>query len=144
MAFSNREQSFCVLEYARTSSVVTGQRRFRAEFQKAAPVFKSIKKRYAKFREEGCLCTAPRTGRTGPSEGAVNRIREAYQRSPCKSTTRASLELGVSQSTVWRILRTRLRCKSYRLQLHQALRGNDRDVRINLLKPSGFFTYRQV
>jgi len=32
------------------------QRRFRAEFQKAAPVFNSIKKWYAKFRDEGCLC----------------------------------------------------------------------------------------
>ena len=56
MAFSKLEQSFCVLEYARTSSVVTVQRRFRAEFQKAAPVFNSIKKWYAKFRDEDCLC----------------------------------------------------------------------------------------
>ena len=56
MAFGKFEQSFCVLEYARTSSVVTVQRRFRAEFQKAAPVFNSIKKWYAKFRDEGCLC----------------------------------------------------------------------------------------
>ena len=56
MAFSKFEQSFCVLEYARTSSVVTVQRRFRAEFQKAAPVFNIIKKWYAKFQDEGCLC----------------------------------------------------------------------------------------
>ena len=56
MAFSKLEQSFCVLQYARTSSVVTVQRRFRAEFQKAAPVFNSIKKWYAKFQDEGCLC----------------------------------------------------------------------------------------
>jgi len=99
MAFSKREQSFCVLEYPRTSSVVTVQRRFRAEFQKAALVFNSVKKCYAKFRDEGCLCTAPRPGRPRPSEETVNRIREAYQRSPCKSTTCASLELGVVQST---------------------------------------------
>jgi hypothetical protein len=31
MAFSRSEQPFCVLEYARTSSVVTVQRRFRAK-----------------------------------------------------------------------------------------------------------------
>ena len=131
MAFSKREQSFCVLEYARTSSVVTVQRRFRAEFQMTAPVFNSIKKWYAKFREECCLCTAPRPGHPGPSDETVNRIREAYQRSPCKSNTRAGLELGVAQSTVWRILRKRLRCKSYRLQLHQALSENDKDVCLN-------------
>jgi len=130
VAFSECEQSFCVLEYARTSSVVTVQRRFQAEFQKAAPVFNSIKKWYAKFRDEGCLCTAPLPGRPGPNE-TVNRIREAYQRSPCKSTTRASLELGVAKSTVWRILRKRLKCKSYRLQLYQDLSENDKDVRLN-------------
>ena len=56
MAFSKLEQSFCVLEYARTSSVVTLQLQFRAEFQIAAPVFNSIKKWYAKFRHEGGLC----------------------------------------------------------------------------------------
>ena len=56
MAFSKFEQSFCVLEYARTSSVVTVQPRFLAEFQKAASVFNSIKEWYAKFRDEGCLC----------------------------------------------------------------------------------------
>ena len=56
MAFSKLEQSFYVLEYARTSSVVTVQRRFRAELQKTASVFNSIKKCYAKLRDEGCLC----------------------------------------------------------------------------------------
>ena len=61
----------------------------------------------------------------------MNRISEAYQRSPCKSTTRASLELGVAQSTVWRILRKRLKCKSYRLQLHQDLSENEKYVRLN-------------
>ena len=55
MAFSKLEQSFCVLEHARTSSVVTAQRRFRAEFQKAVTVFNSIKKWYGKFRDESCL-----------------------------------------------------------------------------------------
>ena len=110
---------------------MTVQRRFRAELQKAAPVFNSIKKWYAKFRDEGCLCIALHPGRPGPSEETVNQIREAYQRSPCKSTTRASLELGVAQSTVWRILHKRLKCKSYRLQLHQDLSENDKDVRLN-------------
>ena len=84
-----------------------------------------------KFWEEGCLCTAHRPGRLGPSEETVNRITEAYQRSSCKSTTRASLDLGIAQSTMWRILRKRLRCKSYRLQLYQALSENDKDVRLN-------------
>ena len=97
----------------------------------AAPVFNSIKKWYVKFRDEGCLCTAPRPGRPGSSEETVNRITEAYQHSPCKSTTRASLELGVAQSTVLQILHKRLKCKSYRLQMHQDLSKNNKKVRLN-------------
>ncbi|PNF26044.1 hypothetical protein B7P43_G06350 [Cryptotermes secundus] len=50
---------------------------------------------------------------------------------PRQSTTRASLELGISQSTVWRIIRKRLKCKPYRLQLHQHPSDNDRVVRLN-------------
>jgi len=61
------------LEYARTSSVVTEQRRFRAEFQKAASVFNSIEKWYAKLRDEGCLCIAPRPGRITAALALVDR-----------------------------------------------------------------------
>jgi transposase len=32
----------------------------------------SIKKWYAKFRDEGRLCTAPQQGRLGPSKETVN------------------------------------------------------------------------
>ena len=73
MAFSKLEQSFCVLEYARTSSVVTVQRRFRAEFQKTAPVLNSIKKWYAKFRDEDYLCIAPRPGSVTAALNLVDR-----------------------------------------------------------------------
>ena len=62
----------------------------------------------------------------------MNQIREAYLRSPCQSTTHASLQLGVVQSTVWQIFHKRLKCKSYRLQLHQDLSESDKDVRLNV------------
>ncbi|PNF43059.1 hypothetical protein B7P43_G04741 [Cryptotermes secundus] len=101
MAFSKREQSFCVLEYARTSSVVTAQRPYE-------PVLNSLEKWYEKFRDEGCLCTAPRSGRAGPSEETVFRVRQAHGRSLRKFTTRTRLALGISQSTVWRVICKRL------------------------------------
>ena len=99
MAFSKLEQSFCVLEYGRTSSVVTVQRRFRAEFRKAAPVFNSIKKWYAKFRDEGCLCIAPRPGRITAALALVDRdmlIRVwkelDYRRDVCRITKGGHIE----------------------------------------------------
>jgi hypothetical protein len=66
-------------------------------------------------------CTAKRTGRPGPSAETVEHAQETFVRSPQKSTHRASRELQMPQSSVWRILRKRLREKGYRLQLLQAL-----------------------
>ena len=65
---------------------------------------------------------------SGPSAETVERVREAFVRSPQKSTTRASRELQMSQSSVWRILRKRLRVKGFRLQLLQALNPQDHNL----------------
>lgn len=131
MALNKREKSFCVLEYARTSSVVTVQRRFRAQFNKEPPVYNSIKKWYETFRDEGCICIKRRPGRPGPDQETLDRVREAYQRSPQKSVKRGSLELGLSHTTMWRILRNKLRLTPYKLQLHQALSVDDKQARVN-------------
>ena len=42
------------------------------------------------------------------SEGNVRRIQDSFERSPRKSTRRASRELGITQPTVRRVLRRRL------------------------------------
>ncbi|PNF17518.1 hypothetical protein B7P43_G16941, partial [Cryptotermes secundus] len=60
------------------------------------------------------------------SEKQVARIRAAFERSPRKSTNRASRELAIPQSTVWRVLTVRLHLKPYRLQLVQALTNDDK------------------
>ena len=59
----------------------------------------------------------------------MHRIQEAFQRSPRKSTRRASQELTIPHVTVWRVLRRRLLMKPYRLQLVQALSLGDRRKR---------------
>jgi hypothetical protein len=79
------EKVFCVLEYARIQSIVMAQRRFRTKFGKDLPVKNSIKQWYEKFQCDGCLCNAKHAGQPGPSEGRVERVREAFQRSPRKS-----------------------------------------------------------
>ena len=64
------------------------------------------------------------------SEENVQRIEEAFTRSPSKSTRRASRELALPHTTVWRVLRRRLALKPYRLQLVQALRVSDKRKRV--------------
>jgi hypothetical protein len=49
MATLATEKAFCVLEYARTESIVTMQRRFRTKVGKDPPVRNSIKQWYEKF-----------------------------------------------------------------------------------------------
>ena len=134
MALNKREKSFCVLEYVRTSSIVTVQRRFRAQFNKEPPVYNSIRVWFETSRDEGCLCINHRPGHLGPSQETVDRVREAYERSPQKAIKRGSLELGISQTNVGRILRKRLRFTPYKLQLHQALSVDDKSVPTSVLK----------
>jgi hypothetical protein len=47
-----------------------------------------------------------------------------------KSTRRASRELAIPHTTVWPMLRRRLRMRPYRLQLAQAFRAGDKERRV--------------
>jgi hypothetical protein len=63
------------------------------------------------------------------SDATVDHVRASFQRSPQKSTRRASRELQLPQITVSKILRKRLLMKPYKLQLVQALKPEDLAVR---------------
>lgn len=125
MAEQLREKIFCVLEYAKTSSVISVQRHFRTKFGKEAPHRNNIRRWVEKFAETGSLLKGKSTGRPNVSNEVVENIRVAYQRSPRKSTRRASRELNVPRTTVWRVLRKRLQFKPYKFQMVQALKPAD-------------------
>ena len=95
------------------------------------PMDKTIREWYMKFQQSGCLCAAKRRGHPGPLAETVKRVRETFVRSPQKSTSHTSQELQMSQSSVWRILRERLRVKGYRLQLLQALNPPDHSLHLH-------------
>ncbi|PNF15586.1 hypothetical protein B7P43_G16487 [Cryptotermes secundus] len=78
----------------------------------------------------GCLCKGKRPRRPRVLEEQVARICAAFERSPWKSTNRASRELAIPQSTVWHVLTVRLHLKPYRLQLIQALTNDDKRKRM--------------
>jgi hypothetical protein len=70
-----------------------------------------------KFVDTGCICTGKSSGRPSTSAETAGRVRQAHQRSPRKSTRRASRELNVPQPNVRNILRKRLAVRPYRLKL---------------------------
>ncbi|PSN29696.1 hypothetical protein C0J52_27396 [Blattella germanica] len=125
MATSKVEKAHCALEFARTGAVVTVQRNFTSRFNKPAPHRRCISRWVRQLQETGCLCPKKSLGRPQTSAETVNRIQDAYVRSPKKSTRRASNELQIPQTTVWRILRKRLHFKPYKLQFLQSLKPKD-------------------
>ena len=121
---------FCVREFIKTELATAAQRAFRLRFNLQPPMRKSICRWNHQFEQISCLCKGKSTGRPRVSEENVRRIKESFERSPRKSTRRASTELGITQPTVWRGLKRRLLFKPYRLQLVQALRPNDKRKRV--------------
>ena len=65
------------------------------------------------------MCKRKSTGRPFVTEEQVEQVRQAFVRSPRKTTVKGSRELGIPQPTVWRILRKRLKLKPYGLMLLQ-------------------------
>ena len=59
------------------------------------------------------------------SDEAVDAVREAFQRSPGKSTSCASNELRVPQSAVVKILHKRLKLYAYKVRIVQSLQRHD-------------------
>ena len=58
----------------------------------------------------------------------MERIHGACERSPPKSTLRASRQLQIPQTTVWRVLQRRLHLKPYKLSLVQALTNDNKVI----------------
>ena len=101
---SMKEKAQCVLWYHETKSPVSLQRKFRNEYRRPQPGVKSIKAWYSKFVGTGNTGDLERSGRPSVSDETVGAVREAFQRSPGKSTGRASNDLRVPQSTTVKIL----------------------------------------
>ena len=80
----------------------------RLRFNIQPPTRKRICRWNHQFGQIGCLCKGKSSGRPRVSEENVRRIQESFERSPRKSTRRASRKLGIPQPTVWRVLRRRL------------------------------------
>ena len=112
---------FCIREFIKTESATAVQHAFHLHFIIQPPTRKNMCRWNHEFEQIGCLCKGKSSGRPRVSEENVRRIQESFERSSCKSTRRASRELGIPKPTVWHVLRRRLLFMPYHLQLVQAL-----------------------
>lgn len=123
------EKSFCVLEFERTRSATTVQRRFRTRYHKDPPNRKSIYDWHRKFKDTGCLRKGKSSGRPATSDAQVELVRATVVNTPRISTRKTGMELQMPHSTVWKIMRKNLKMFPYKLQLLQSLNDGDKVIR---------------
>lgn len=127
---TSQQKARCVMWFYETKSPKVVQRRFLTHFGRPTPDVKTIKKWYDKFNESGSVGDRPRPGRPKVNDNIIEEVRQAYERSPCKSVRKASSELDIPKSTMHKILRKRLFLYPYKLQMVHALRQDDRRLRV--------------
>jgi heterodisulfide reductase subunit C len=87
-------------------SVIKMQRRYRTRYGNDPPSDKAIRRWLKQFQETGSVVHRKGAGRPTTSQEDVDRIQEAFSRSPHKSTGRVSLQLDVPQTTVCRVIQS--------------------------------------
>lgn len=91
------------------------------------PVERTIRNVVDKFEATGSVNSQPTPVRRRNARSAENitAVRESVQENSRQSILRRSQELGLSQTTTWRILRRDLGLHPYKIQLTQGLKVND-------------------
>lgn len=84
-----------------------------------------------KFQETGAVQDRERRqyARAGRSEENIGAVSDSVAADPNTSISRRSQQLGLSESTVWRILHKDLALKAYKVQLTQELLPQDHGMR---------------
>ena len=120
-----QEKAQCISWFIETKSDVQTQRNYRSKYGRDPPSRPSIRLWNKKFMETGTLFDTRRSGRPRRSEENIERLRQAFQRSPMKSIRTASRQSELPRSTVHKVLHKNLRLYAYKMQMLQALQPND-------------------
>lgn len=134
--FTGPQRAFCVKHfYWNIGSPTVVGRLFRVEYGlhdlNQCPSTVLIKKWVDKFEETGSTLNLKQAGaaRTSRSEDNVMRVSESVRQNPDLSTRKRSAELGISRSSLRRILKIDLKLHPYKIQLVQELKPNDFNLR---------------
>ncbi len=128
--YSITEKVWIIRKYSQTQNATEVSRQWKKEFGTDPPSAKYVISLNNKFDETGTVADLPRTGRALSASTVENsdRVISAFVASPIKSVRRASLQLGISKSTVSRVL-SKSNFKAYHPTLVQSLSEDDHDRR---------------
>lgn len=95
--------------------------------RRSGPSKSTLQRLVAKFETTGSVNNQPTPVRQRNARSAENiaAVRESVQENPRQSIPRRAQELGLSQTSTWRILRRDLGLHPYKIQLTQELKVND-------------------
>jgi hypothetical protein len=74
MARTGVKKAFCVLEFAKTESVVMVQWMFQTKYHTEPHMDKTVHEWYKKFQQSGCLSAAKLAGWLGSSSKSVEHV----------------------------------------------------------------------
>lgn len=134
--WTSEQRAFAVKAYYKSGdSVIGAQRAFRRQFhlnaRASVPTANAITLWAKNFESTGNVLQkrggSEKTSRTPEN---IERVRVALTRSPRKSARRHSLELGLSNRTLRRILKNDLKFHPYKMQIVQHLKPQDYNNRV--------------
>jgi hypothetical protein len=102
-----------VIEYTKTNSCSSAQRTLRKRFRTAPPPRASIHRWSDNAENRGYICKKESSGRPRVSDEAVRQVEATFNLSPRKCVRQGSRELQLPKTTVWQVLRRRVRMKPY-------------------------------
>ena len=114
-----QKKAQCESWFIETKSDVQTQQRYRTKNGKDPPSRSSIRRWHNNFMETGSVLDAVRSGRPRTFPENIERVRQAFSRSPIKSIGTAAKELELPPTTVNKVLDkgydcTLTKCKCYR------------------------------
>ena len=116
-----QEKARFVSWFIETKSDVQTQRSYRSKYGRDPPSRPSIHLWHKKFMETGTVFDTRRSAPPRTPEENIERVRQAFQRSPMKSIHTAARQLGLPRSTVHKVLHKNLRLFAYKVQMLQVL-----------------------
>ncbi len=130
----NQQKVRLAIWYENLKSIVTVQRNFRKEYRTRAPRRDSILRYHANLMRYGSVWIPKDESEAGRPISArsaenIDKVLEAFRRSPEKSIRRASLQLDLNKTTIHRILKA-AKLKAYKPQILHALYDEDIDRRM--------------
>ena len=126
------ELTFITEEYFRLNSIVAAQRSFKARFQVLhAPSRKIILRCVRNFGKTGSIQLETKgKKRTSRTNENIENVKQVMERSHQKSVRRLSQEVGVSKTSVHRILKLDLGLYPYKIKISQQIKENDKISRL--------------